>query len=57
MQYWYSKKLARVERLENEVFDKHPEKLESLESQGFIRVNGEDDFSPYKKSFKKKKKK
>jgi len=57
MQYWYSKKLARVERLENEVFDKHPEKLELLESQGFIRVNGEDDFSPYKKSFKKKKKK
>jgi hypothetical protein len=56
MQYWYSKKLARVERLENEVFDKHPEKLELLESQGFIRVKGEDDLSPFKKVKKKKKK-
>lgn len=56
MQYWYSEKLARVERLEDEVFSKHPEKLELLEQAGFIRVKGEDDLSPFKKVKKKKKK-
>ena len=42
-----------MERLENEVLEKHPEKLESLESQGYVRVMSESDHSPYKKPSKK----
>ena len=42
-----------MERLEDSVFAKHPEKLESLESQGYIRVMGENNQEPYKKPPKK----
>ena len=53
MQYWLQKKTNRMERLEDSVFEKHPEKLESLESQGYIRVMGENNHEPYKKPPKK----
>mgnify|MGYP003155195375 CR=1 FL=1 len=53
MQYWLQKKTGRMERLEDEVFLKHPEMLDNLESQGFIRVVGENNHEPYKKRSKK----
>ena len=53
MQYWLQKKTSRMERLEDEVFEKHPEKLSDLESRGFMRVMGESNFEPYKKPPKK----
>ena len=53
MQYWLQKKTNRMERLEDEVFKKHPEKLELLERQGFIRVTSESNHEPYKKRSKK----
>ena len=53
MQYWVLKRTGRMERLEDEVLLKHPEKLESLESQGYIRVMGENNHEPYKKPPKK----
>ena len=42
-----------MERLEDDVFEKHPEKLESLESQGYVRVMSENNLEPYKKPVKK----
>ena len=42
-----------MERLEDSVFEKHPEKLESLESQGYLRVMSENNHEPYKKPTKK----
>ena len=42
-----------MERLEDDVFEKHPEKLESLESQGYLRVMSENNHEPYKKPTKK----
>ena len=48
MQYWLLKKTGRMERLEDDVLSKHPEKLESLESQGYVRVMGENNHEPYK---------
>ena len=53
MQYWLQKKTGRLERLEDEVLSKHPEKLESLEGQGYIRVMSENNLTPYKKPVKK----
>ncbi len=53
MQYWLLKRTGKMERLENEVLEKHPEKLELLESQGYVRVMSESDHSPYKKPSKK----
>ena len=53
MQYWLLKRTGRMERLEDEVLLKHPEKLESLESQGYLRVMGENNHEPYKKPTKK----
>jgi hypothetical protein len=53
MQYWLSKKIGRMERLEDNVLEKHPEKLEELESQGYIRVVSENNHEPYKKPSKK----
>ena len=60
MQYWKHFSNGKVERFEDEDFKKHPEKLESLERQGFIRITSEVDDSPYskpKKRIVKKKKK
>jgi len=42
-----------MERLEDSLLEKHPEKLEELQSQGFIRVMSENNHLPYKKPFKK----
>ncbi len=53
MQYWLLKKTGRMERLEDDVLSKHPEKLESLEGQGYIRVMSENNLTPYKKPVKK----
>ena len=53
MQYWLQKKTGRLERLEDEALSKHPEKLESLEGQGYIRVMSENNHEPYKKAPKK----
>ncbi len=53
MQYWLSKKIGRMERLEDSVLEKHPEKLEELKSQGYIRVTSENSPIPYKKPSKK----
>lgn len=53
MQYWLQKKTNRMERIEDRVFEKRPEKLSDLESRGFIRVMGENNFEPYKKPLKK----
>ena len=57
MEYWYSKNLAKLERFEDGDLEKHPEKFLYLEHKGFVKVNGENDLSPYKKKVKKKKKK
>jgi len=53
MQYWLNKITNRMERLEDSLLEKHPEKLEELQSQGFIRVMSENNHLPYKKPFKK----
>ena len=52
MQYWIQLKTNRMERLEDFVFEKHPEKLMELESQGYIRVMSENNLTPYKKPVK-----
>ena len=49
MQYWKEKKSGKVERVEDTVIFKHPEKLEELKKD-YERINGEDDFTPYKES-------
>jgi|ETNvirnome_6_100_1030635.scaffolds.fasta_scaffold16713_3 hypothetical protein len=54
MQYWKSPKIGRMERLEDDVFKKHPEKLDELKSHGFIRVQGEHSDMPYIKPVKKR---
>jgi len=53
MQYWLNKITNRMERLEEELLKKHPEKLESLERQGYIRVVSEYNHEQYNKSPKK----
>ena len=60
MQYWKKENSGKVERFEDSDFEKHPEKLESLKSKGYIRIKSESDHSIYsvaKKSKPKKKKK
>jgi hypothetical protein len=60
MQYWKHKTSGKVERIEDIVLEKHPEKLIELQ-KNYEQVNGESDFTPFKKVtkkiFKKKKKK
>ena len=60
MQYWKKENSGKVERFEDSDFKKHPEKLESLQRQGYVRVMSESDDSAYskpkKRTFKKKKK-
>ena len=48
MQYWKKPNKGKIERLEEETFKKHPEKLESLKNKGYQRVTGESDWSLYK---------
>ena len=60
MQYWKKPNSGKIERLENSDLEKHPEKLESLKSRGYIRIKSETDDSAYsepKKRTSKKKKK
>ena len=60
MQYWKKENSGKVERFEDSDFEKHPEKLESLQRQGYVRVMSESDDSAYskpKKRILKKKKK
>ena len=52
MQYW--KKDGKIERLEEEIFEQHPEKLQNLKNAGFERIKSENDFSLYKKAPAKK---
>jgi|TARA_R100001480_G_scaffold105638_1_gene108029 hypothetical protein len=58
MEYWKHPSQGRVQSFDGE-FEKHPEKKEELESQGWFRIKGRDDWSAFKakKSYKKKKKK
>ena len=53
MQYWLHTKTSKMERLEDDILKKHPEKLVNLESQGYIRVMSEDNHAPYKNKPKK----
>ena len=60
MQYWKKPNAGKIERLENSDLEKHPEKLESLQRKGYIRIKSETDYSAYsepKKKVSKKKKK
>jgi len=50
MQYWKKPNLGKVERIEEDTFTKHPEKLTSLKDKGYARVMGESDWTPYKES-------
>ena len=44
MEYWHRKLDNKLERLEKEQLEKHPELLGFLESKGYIRVNSEKNF-------------
>jgi len=57
MEYWKHPSQGKIQSFDGE-FEKHPEKKEELESQGWFRVKGRD-WSAFKakKSYKKKKKK
>ena len=63
MQYWKKPSLGKIERLEEDILKKHPEKLEALKEKGYKRVMGESNWSSYKapstakKAVKKLKKK
>ena len=46
MQSWL--KDGKMERLEDSVLEKHPEKLYDLENQGYVRVVNENDHSVFK---------
>ena len=46
-----------MERLEDSELEKHPEKLESLHNEGYVRVKSETDDSAYSKPKKKQSKK
>tara|TARA_R100000963_G_C4620553_1_gene88159 strand:+ start:111 stop:314 length:204 start_codon:yes stop_codon:yes gene_type:complete len=48
MQYWKRPNSGKVERLDDDTFKKHPEKLTRLEERGYERVMDESDSSPYK---------
>ena len=53
MEYWHRKLDNKLERLEKEQLQKHPELLGFLESKGYVRVNSETDLKPYKKRVKR----
>ena len=53
MEYWHRKLDNKLERLEKEQLEKHPELLGFLKSKGYIRVNSETDLTAYKKPVKK----
>jgi|TARA_Y100000401_G_scaffold117479_1_gene126494 hypothetical protein len=47
MQYWKHPTLGKIERLEDEYLNKHPDKLANLQENGYTRVSSESDLSPY----------
>lgn len=51
MQYWKKLNSGKVERLEGEL-NKHPEKLNKLKEEGYVRIMAEDDDTPYKNTVK-----
>ena len=53
MEYWHKKLDNKLERLEKEQLQKHPELIGFLESKGYVRVNSETDLTPYKKPVKR----
>ena len=53
MEYWHRKLDNKLERLEKEQLQKHPELLGFLESKGYVRVNSETDLTAYKKPVKR----
>ena len=53
MEYWHKKLDNKLERLEKEQLQKHPELIGFLESKGYVRVNSETALTPYKKPVKK----
>ena len=57
MQYWKKNNSGQIQRIEDIDLEKHPEKLEHLKENGWKRIKGEDNFSPYKKPIFKKSKK
>lgn len=57
MQYWKKPNSGKVERLQDKELEKHPEKLESLLNQGYVRIMSETDDSAYSKPKKKQSKK
>ncbi len=60
MQYWKNFNNGQIERLEDDILKKHPEKLDLLKSQGYVRIKSENDdmeYSGAKKSITRKKKK
>lgn len=57
MEYWKNLKNGMMERLEDGQLERHPEKLESLQRKGYVRVMSETDDSAYSKPKKKKSKK
>jgi len=57
MQYFKKHNSGQVQRIEDVDLDKHPEKLEHLAENGWERVMGQEDHTPYKKPIFKKSKK
>jgi len=57
MQYWKNFKNGKVERIEREILEKHPEKLEKLEEKGYVRIQSETSDQLYSKPKAKRKKK
>ena len=53
MEYWHRMLVNKLERLEKEQLEKHPELVGFLQSKGYVRVNSETDLEPYKKPVKK----
>lgn len=60
MQYWKNFNNGKIERLEDSELEKHPEKLDSMNAKGYVRVTSETNDElynkPKKRLFKKKKK-
>ena len=58
MEHWKHPSQGKVQSFDSDL-EKHPEKREELERQGWFRVMGRDDWSAHKakRSYKKKKKK
>ncbi len=49
IQYWLQRLTGRMERIEDEIIEKHPDKLESMQRNGYVRVMSENNHSAYAK--------